>query len=190
MLTLHSILEPKSDAIDNIGMDEGMKVVMRFNEAWWESATGGPVSCMITEGPAAWCWPLTYKKYYDSSGEQDHILVCFSMGQNAIDLKSNAKNDKNIIEAVLDDLDAMFPNTPATDSYSGDGYVQDWGAHEYTRGVYSFPTVDTIDDDGNAFKGNARKTLQQPVGRILFAGEATHLTASASVPGAGESKTE
>ena len=79
----------------------------------------------------------------------------------------------------------MFSGTPASDNYI-EGIVQDWGAHEYTLGAYSFPSVDTIDNDGNALERNARVTLQKPIadGRILFAGEGTHLTAPATVPGA------
>mmetsp|Transcript_41789 Transcript_41789/g.75222 ORF Transcript_41789/g.75222 Transcript_41789/m.75222 type:complete len:347 (+) Transcript_41789:353-1393(+) len=43
-----------SEAIGNIGMDQGMKVAMRFEKPWWESATGDPnLTWMVTQGPAS-----------------------------------------------------------------------------------------------------------------------------------------
>ena len=155
---------------------------MKFDVDWWTEAAGGAVAWMIAKGPAAWCWP-SYKTPSD-----DHIIVCFSMGQNAKDLKANTNDDGGIIAKALSDLDAMFPSATdkPSETYSGIGKVYDWGSKEYTLGAYSYPTVDTIYEGGDAFDGNARKALQEPVanGRILFAGEATSLLMAATVPGA------
>ena len=60
--------------------------------------------------------------------------------------------------------------------------VQNWGAEPYTRGAYSFPKVGTY----TSASDNLRRDLQEPVAddRIFFAGEATSVTRSATVPGA------
>merc|ERR1711862_462219 len=75
----------------------------------------------------------------------------------------------------------------------GEGKIADWGAAEYTRGAYSFGTVDSLYmspswSGETVFDFNARATLQGPVadGRVFFAGEATSLQMSATVPGAVE----
>lgn len=159
---------------------------MKFDKDWWTEAAGGPVATMIVKGPAAWCWP-SYK-----TGSSDHIITCFSMSENAELMKEGGNGDAGIIAKALSDLDALFPSQEggeiATKNYSGDGMVMDWGEEEYVGGAYSYPTVKTFEGNNgyNPFNGNARLPLREPVadGRVSFAGEATSLVMSATVPGA------
>jgi len=173
------------DAYNGIGIDMGMKVPMRFSSAWWETE-GTSLSWLVTEGLAAACWvPSDYKL-----GSPDNILLCYPMGENAAALNNIAADagggtdgDAAIINAILADLDATFPEVPgaATANYV-DGIVQNWGAHPYTLGAYSYPKVGTY----AAGDDSARLDLQVPVAnnRIFFAGEASHHAHPSTVVGA------
>ncbi|HCH66736.1 MAG TPA: amine oxidase [Deltaproteobacteria bacterium] len=173
------------DAYNGIGMDMGMKVAMRFSTAWWETE-GSALAWLVTEGPAGACWvPSDYK-----SGTTSFILMCYPMGRNAellnelaVDAGSGSAGDAAILQAVLADLDATFPGAPGMASaHYEDGLVQNWGAEPYILGAYSYPMVGTFPTASD----NLRMDLQQPVAgdRIFFAGEATSVARSATVPGA------
>ncbi|ROR97967.1 monoamine oxidase [Sinobacterium caligoides] len=170
-------------AYKGIGIDQGMKVAMRFKSAWWE--TEGQLSWITTEGLASGCWvPSDYK-----SGSESHIMMCYPMGDNGQRLSEIAAaadegtGDKAIVNAILADLDITFPQAvgAASENYV-DSIVQNWGAHPYTLGVYSYPKVGTY----STAKESKRKDLQAPVAgnRIFFAGEASHTTHPATVVGA------
>jgi len=172
-------------AYNGIGIDMGMKVPLRFTSAWWETQ-GGKLSWLVTEGLAGACWaPTDYKV-----GSTDYILMCYPMGDNAATLNAIAANegggaagDTAIINAILDDLDATFPQAPnAASTNHVDGVVQNWGTHPYTLGVYSYPKVGTY----TAANDSSRLDLQDPVAgsRIFFAGEGSHNTHPATVVGA------
>jgi monoamine oxidase len=173
------------NAYNGIGMDHGMKVPMRFDSAWWETE-GEPMAWLVTEGLAGACWvPSDYKE-----GSSSHILLCYPMGSNAATLDALATaagggsaGDAAIIDAILQDLDATFPQAlgQASPNYI-DGLVQNWGAAPYTLGVYSYPKIGTY----TTASDNLRTDLQDPVAndRIFFAGEGTHPTHPSTVPGA------
>ena len=173
------------EAYQGIGIDSGMKVPMRFSEAWWETE-GEALAWLVTEGLASTCWvPSDYKE-----GSTSHVMLCYPMGDNASTLNDVAEaagggtaGDEAIISAILEDLDGTLPQAPgrATETYL-EGIVQNWGAAPYTLGAYSYPMVGTY-TTGNQSK---RKDLQDPVAddRIFFAGEASHNTHPSTVPGA------
>jgi len=125
------------DAYNGIGIDQGMKVAIRFDSVWWE-AEGEPLAWLVTEGLTGACWvPTDYK-----IGSTDHIFMCYPMGDNAqilsdyaisgytdADLNEHFGNDA-IVEAILDDLDATLPQAPAkaaSNSFA-EAEVQNWGA--------------------------------------------------------------
>ena len=103
------------DAYNGIGIDQGMKVVIRFSSVWWETE-GDPLAWLVTEGIAGACWvPSDYK-----AGSPDNIMMCYPMGDNGqalTDLAANGYNgqfgDAAIVAAILDDLDATLPQAPA-----------------------------------------------------------------------------
>jgi hypothetical protein len=180
---------PTVAAYNGIGIDMGMKVAIRFTTAWWETE-GEPLSWLVTEGLAGACWvPTDYKV-----GSTDFIMMCYPMGDNAKMLNEIAEaagggedGDVAIVEAILFDLDSTLPKaTPegeaATYNYTYESVVQNWGAHPYTLGAYSYPKVGTY----TTASDNLRADLQVPVAnnRIFFAGEGTHVTHPATVVGA------
>jgi monoamine oxidase len=174
------------DAYNGIGFDKGMKVAMRFGSVWWETEND-PLAWLVTEGIAGACWvPSDYKV-----SSPDNIMMCYPMGDNAQALTDFAANGYNgqfgddaIVAAILDDLDATLPQAPANAATSAyiDAVVQNWGAHPYTLGPYSYPKIGTFTTASN----NKRADLQVPVAgnRIYFAGEGSHETHPSTVVGA------
>ena len=113
------------------------------------------------------------------------------MGDNAVILNEMAEaagggaaGDAAIVNAILDDLDATLPQAPenAATTYALDAVVQNWGAHPFTLGAYSYPKVGTY----TTASDNKRADLQVPAAnnRIFFAGEGSHETHPSTVVGA------
>jgi monoamine oxidase len=170
-------------AYNGIGIDMGMKVAMRFSSAWWETEDES-LAWLVTEGVAGVCWaPSSYK--VDSTS---YILLCYPMGDNGTALNDIAENASGaggvaIVDAILADLDATFPQAPNEASANFlEGIVQNWGTEPYTLGAYSYDKVGTF----TTANGSKRTDLQQPVAnnRIFFAGEGSHSTHPSTVVGA------
>jgi len=184
--------EDTKQAITDIGFDQGLKAVFKFDRKlstcedsnpWWVTAVGGEVGLMVMNGMSGgWAWPANYK-----DGSSDDVFMTFIMGNNARSLSDFS--DEDMVKQILKDLDAMFEGTPASDCFTNtpaNYVIQNWGKSPYTQGAYSFQTPTTVDDGGGAEAENARVRLQVSVGdgRIFFAGEGTSLTMFATVPGA------
>jgi monoamine oxidase len=174
------------DAYNGIGIDQGLKVAIRFDSVWWETE-GDQLAWLATEGVSGGCWvPSDYK-----AGSPDNIMMCYPMGDHGQTLTDYAANGYNgqfgdaaIVAAILDDLDAALPQAPAnaaTNAYI-EAAVQNWGAHPHTLGVYSYAKIGTFTTASN----NKRADLQVPVAgnRIYFAGEGSHVTHPSTVVGA------
>ncbi|MEM7195344.1 MAG: FAD-dependent oxidoreductase [Pseudomonadota bacterium] len=166
--------ESTRHAYRNIGMGRGMKVALRFNEQFWDSK----MTYFITEGLSSSGWvPSSYKE-----GSNDHIIMCYPMGNNAqvmTDMASSAADgDERIIKEMLSDLDLLFDGQ-AGRTYI-DGIVQDWTSAPYIQGSYSYPMLDTY-----AGSKSLRQRLAEPVrDRVFFAGEGTSHRNPSCVPGA------
>ncbi len=164
---------PKLNAINTIGMGNGMKISLRFSSQIWESK----MAYVLLDGPTASCWPPT--AYQPDA--TDHVLTCFSMGRNAEVLEA-MPDDASRINQALVDLDAALGGAASTGFI--EGVVQNWTAEPWVRGSYSFPAPDTRPTAGPT----QREVLAQPIaGTLYFAGEATHNTAPSTVPGALQS---
>jgi monoamine oxidase len=139
----------KKQAISDIGFDQGMKVALKFNSSipgcgdpWWTTAAGGNVGLFVTNGKSGgYAWPSNYK-----DGSTDHTLLSFIMGDNAKEL-SEHEDTNLIVEQILQDLDSMFDNKPASTCFGvidhNNYVIQNWGESPYTRGAYSFHTPTT-----------------------------------------------
>jgi monoamine oxidase len=163
----------KLEAIDTIGMGNGMKISLRFDSQLWEDK----MMYVMLDGPTASCWPPAV---YQPSAT-DHVLTCFTMGRNA-EVMEALPDDAARIDQALVDLDAAFGGAASTAFI--EGFVMNWTASPYTLGSYSYPAPGTRPTSGLT----KRQVLAQPVGTTLyFAGEATHNTAPSTVPGALQS---
>ncbi|MGD1847659.1 MAG: flavin monoamine oxidase family protein [Salibacteraceae bacterium] len=142
----------KVAAFQKLGMGPGMKVFLKFSEAFYPGNIVGGAVC------------AAYADEREGKSGSDHVLLAFVMGTQAQKL-TDLGSDQAIINALLAELDDMFDGA-ATAAYL-DGRVQNWTTEPFVRGAYSYATVGV---------GESRKTAAEPIeDRLLFAGEAMNL---------------
>ena len=142
-------------AINTLGMGDGLKIILKFNEAFWPANTGS----VIGPGPVPEFWTTA------SGGRSDNnnLLTAFVNGENAESLI--ALGDA-MIPAILAQLDTFFGNNVATTNYA-DHFIMNWADLPYIRGAYSYPKPGVAPE--------TRGLLKEPVqNKIYFAGEAAH----------------
>ncbi len=141
----------KAKAIQNIGMDQGMKVFLKFDKKFWAANVAGGTVC-----------PAYGDGTYGKSSKYP-MLVPFIMGKYA-DALNKTGNAGTIRDKLLQELDQMF-NGAATKHFV-DIHIQNWGKEPFIGGAYSYSSLNI---------GNSREVLSQPIdGKLYFAGEATH----------------
>jgi len=152
--------------INKIGMDRGMKVILKFTSRFWEVNTGS----IFTAGLVPEYWATGA----GGRSVENNLLTGFSCGEKADTLHLL---DIDLIPTLLAELDALYDGQAST--LYADHYIMDWGDEPWIRGAYSYSRVGT---------GNARNLLAVPVAnKLFFAGEATHYRGHhASVHGAME----
>lgn len=140
------------EAIQKIGMDAGMKIVIKFKRQFWPSN----MESFVGAGVIPEYWPT-------GNGRGENLyLTGFVMGKNARYL-SSLSNSQQIAE-VLAQLNEIFGSGVATKNYNKH-IVMDWLKEEHILGAYSFTSVGSL---------GAFEVLSEPVSdRIYFAGEAT-----------------
>lgn len=156
----------KVDAIQNIGMGKGMKIILKFSSRFWADDLGS----LFGNGNVPEYW-------YTSLGRGNTpVLTAFVMGLKAEYLSSLGNN---AIQSVLDELDSFYGNNLASTNFV-DAVIMDWSKEPFIKGSYSYPMV-----GGGIVK---RKALAKKIGdNVFFAGEATHTEGhSATVHGAIE----
>ena len=154
----------KQQAIQRIGIDAGIKVILIFTEQWW------PDDLSTVEGGNACFEFLATKKY------KLPTLTCFIMGRMTQGLHS--LSSKQLGELLTGDLDNMFGHGKASKTLS-EVYFKDWGEDIFHKGAYSFPTEHSH---------GMRDVLAKPVDeKLYFMGEACNVNGhAASVHGAME----
>jgi monoamine oxidase len=145
----------KTTAISQIGMGEGMKVILKFSQEFWPDDTGSIYGAGLV--PEWWVTSGGGR----SAG--DHVLTTFVMGPNAAALSALGAG---MVAAICAELDQIFGGTAATSSLQS-SHVEDWFANPLFGGTYSYPAV--------GMGSSARSDLAAAVdGKLFFAGEATH----------------
>ena len=152
--------------INRIGMDRGMKVILKFSSRFWPDDTGS----IFTSGFVPEYWATGA----GGRSAENNVLTGLICGAKAEALHLL---DIDLVPTLLQELDALYDGQ-ATALYI-DNHIMDWGNEQWVRGAYSYPRPGT---------GNARALLAEPVGnKLFFAGEATHQGGHhASVHGAME----
>lgn len=140
----------KTDAIQSVGIDAGMKVFLKFSQNFWNDfSIQGASVCPV---------------YYDAGlgkGGTDNVLAAFLMGGKAAYLSALGEE---AIYQLLAELDSIF-NGQATATFQ-DARIMDWQKAPYVLGAYSFSSLGI---------GNKRQALATSVNeRLFFAGEATN----------------
>lgn len=143
----------KQKAIDTIGIDAGMKILLKFKERFWKEDTvsifpGGYV-------PEFWATGL-------GKDTKDHVLTAFINGKNAEYLSNLGEQ---AVYVALHELDEFFGDRKATENFV-DSYIIDWSKEPYIKGAYSYPSFNSEPE---------RISLAEPIDdKIFFAGEATN----------------
>jgi monoamine oxidase len=140
------------------------RVVLRFPSVFWPRETQflGYASQTHGEFPAA----LDASRFVPAP-----VLVAFISG--AFARRNEALPDAQVVSALMRVLRTMFgANVPDPTGH----LVTRWASDPFARGVYPFPRVGARGDD--------HEILARPVGRLLFAGEATHPLHNGFVHGA------
>ena len=159
--------DDKCTAIERVGAGVVEKVIMTFDEPFWQRTLGRPrslfyISDVLGEFPA-------FVDATQSAGCP--MLVAFLTGEQ---LDAMADDAQSFIDRAGEVLREIFPETyePPTDVH-----VTTWGTDPYSRCSYSTPTIGVT--------AAHYQTLSEPVaGRVLFAGEATYRRHAGFVEGA------
>ncbi len=167
-----SLPPDKSQALETLGMDKGLKIIMKFDERWWPEH----MYYAIFQGLTSECWAPGYT----FPGATNNILTCFIMGEKA-DVMSPLFKAAPL--PILQEMDGLFGNNIASDHFT-DAFIQDWSTEPFIRGAYSYPLAGAYPDGALGM----REVLALPVSsRVFFAGEATNNHHPATVHGALES---
>jgi monoamine oxidase len=160
----------KQSAIDRIGIDSGMKIILKFNKRFWGEFTGSIISDGIVP---------TYSSYGKLKSANNNILTAYISGENAnylSDLGNKATQE------ILIDLNRIFGNSTASNLIS-ESFIMDWKKEQYIQGCYSYPSLN---------ENNSRDILKKSIKeKLYFAGEATNVNGHfGSIHGAMETGKE
>lgn len=157
----------KIEGFSKLGMDTGMKIILKFNKRFWNTNMGS----LYGNGYVPEWWATGYGRSLSNN-----ILTSFVMGEKAEYLSQQGSNATNI---VLGELDQIFGKNLATSNFVG-SIIQDWSKVQYIEGAYSYPLVGGV---------GAREKIIKPLnGKLFFGGEAFNTTGHhATVHGALES---
>jgi monoamine oxidase len=158
----------KTEAINKIGMDAGMKVILKFKTRFWADDLGS-LYTTTRRAPEYWFTSLGRGK--------DNVLTAFITGEKAAAL-SNAGKEATI-KFLLEDLDALYAGKASQNMDTH--YFMDWAKEPYILGAYSYPAL------GGGIKHH-QELAKSVHKRVFFAGEATHTAGhNATVHGALQS---
>ncbi|MBK9793697.1 MAG: NAD(P)/FAD-dependent oxidoreductase [Sphingobacteriales bacterium] len=146
--------DSKMTALNKLGMDAGMKVILKFNNRFWAN----DLSSVFGTGAVPEYWNTALGR----TNSNYSILTAFILGEKAETL--TALSETQIKNILLSDLDAIYGGTAASSGFSAI-HIQDWTKEPFIKGAYSYPKV--------GYAG-AREALAEKLGENLyFAGEAT-----------------
>ena len=157
----------KTFALDSLEMDEGIKVILKFNQQFWPDDMASIIGGTIIP------------EYWVSKGikeSNDYLLTAFVTGEKAenVALLGNAA-----IDGILGELNQLFSTNLATAAFIN-SYIKKWKEDQFIQGAYSYT---------KSGQTNQRRNLAEPINnRCFFAGEAANYTGhAATVHGAMES---
>jgi monoamine oxidase len=156
----------KTDSFNKIGFGAGLKIILKFSQAFWATDLGSLYGEVVPE------------YWFTSKGRgATNVLTAFVMGEKAEMLSAQGTA---AVQTVVAELDKLYGNTVASRTLMA-SHIEDWSKNSFIRGAYSYPIV-----GGGIVQ---RQMLQKSVDKKLFwAGEATHSKGhSGTVHGAIES---
>jgi len=114
-------------AIESVEFMPGLKLFMKFSEKFYPDG----ITCETPTGE---------KTYYDAAYQKeavDHVLGLLSTGTSTEEYYQLA-NSQAIVDAVLAELDGIY-NGAASEFYTGDYILKDWGQQVNTLGSWTNP---------------------------------------------------
>lgn len=150
--------DEKIKAIEKLVPDDCGKLILKFNEKFWNDDTGE----IYLDGYFQILWP-SYK--LDKNGKipiDENILICMVAGENCryIEKLFNS-NPKDIIDLVTKDLQRVYCNKNIKVI---DYLWHNWMNEKFSRGAYTHPSI---------YEDDSRKIISEPhENRIFFIGDA------------------
>ncbi len=145
--------QQKLDAINNIGMDAGMKILLKFNQKFWDNNLGS----LYAAGYVPEFWDPSAGKTGNSA-----LLTAFIMGEKA---EAPSAQGNDAVNTVLTELDTIFGNNLASTHFN-DAIIMDWYKEPFIQGAYSYPKYKS-----NDARIQYASTLSE---KLYFAGEAAN----------------
>jgi len=166
---LPDLSEAKKKAIKALHMDNGSKLIMKFNTRFWKE----DMCAIFMKGMLGVIWsPSVSRKY-----AKDYVLTALITGDVATKLAAMSKDEVKTM--LIEDLTRLFGDT-VEKSYM-DHMIYDWSKEEFIEGAYTYPTMSEGGD-------NSREIIGKSIGgKIYFAGEALSKNNYSSIGGALES---
>ncbi|GAB4198638.1 MAG: NAD(P)/FAD-dependent oxidoreductase [Thermoflexibacter sp.] len=167
LINFYPVLPKEKElAIQKIGMGAGMKVILKFKQAFWGEHTNSIFGQLVPE-----YWVTSFQR-----NENEYVLTALVNGVNAEFLSHQGEE---AINSILNELDNIFGANVASANLEK-SYLMDWIKEPFIKGAYSFDKVGG---------GDSRQILAEPIaGKLFFAGEATCTNGHhASIHGAMES---
>ena len=156
--------QEKKESIESVSFLPGFKLIMKFDEKFYPDA----INCNTTSGE---------KVYYDIAFKKEtktNILGLLVTG-NSTKKYYAYETEEKIVESAITELDAIF-NGKASESFSGEYIIENWGQHNFTMGTWTHSFQE---------KNRNLKILNQPINKkIYFAGEINDIYNQMGVPGA------
>jgi hypothetical protein len=158
----------KTAALNKIGMDASMRVVLDFKKNFWGT-------------DSTFFWGGTEAPQYFNAGmgrsEGPNTMTVTINGPKAQEL-SNMNDDNAILTTILGELDEIYDGQATQfirldlrEGHEGEMiyFIKDWTKEKYAGGGFSYPLVNTTLDD--------RTALLEPLNdRLFFGGEATDIS--------------
>ncbi|HSY07175.1 MAG TPA: NAD(P)/FAD-dependent oxidoreductase [Steroidobacteraceae bacterium] len=168
-------LDDKRAALQGLASGAVIKLMLRFNSAFWEEFNGGRYrNATFFHAPDA-----QFPTFWTQLPVRAPLLVAWAGGPKAARL-SAAGSPREIVALALAAVQSMFGRDCLASATLEGSYFHDWQQDPFARGAYSYVTV-----GGQA----ARARLAAPLANALFfAGEATDTQGeTATVTGALQS---
>lgn len=153
----------KQKIIESAYFLPGFKLAMKFSEKFYPDV----ITCKTSKGT---------KDYHDVSFGKDsnfNILGLLSTGSSA-GKYYQLGSEKAIVDSVLAELDQIFEGK-ASEVFTGEYILEDWGRHQHTLGTWSDPTVS---------KSTIEELIRPLDNKVFFAGGAHDLYRQGGAPGA------
>jgi monoamine oxidase len=162
----------KLTAIDTLGFGVFEKVVLAYDQQYWQPSESGAI-VVLDDETGQWLSLIDMSEWY-----QQPVLVAITTGTPARELAALPETERIAkVVAIVNEITGGTAPAPVASAASN------WVTDPYSQGCYSrisrngdaASTIDSVTD------------LAAPHGRVLFAGEATDLDALAIVDGAWKS---